>query len=556
MDFITKRTGQESLKILSELALVCSNRGGPLSESLYSLVTEERYLDLINFEFDYNLDTTSDDFIYARQIQALYSKQDFIDLAIDKERVAFEKFLQTEELCRQTNLALESLQSLDWDTSGILYLASQKIAKILGDVPSLEDLKLEFGPGANTSTKSAEANIRVKLSANLECSSNLIPLVRDLLEQVPCLAQFNSYKESDETLSVRIKLANGKLAFVPKTSKELRSIVVEPVLNGLLQKGIGSHMKERLLKHGIDLSDQYRNQRLAQKGSIDGSLATIDLTSASDCVARGLVWSLLPLGWASLLDMARTEAVSYNGETYLLEKFSSMGNAFTFELESLIFYSLAWAVCKYHHIDHQEVSVYGDDIIVPVAAYEYLEKVLTTCGFLLNKKKSFAKGPFRESCGADYLNGIDIRPYYVRQLISDRILYSMHNWFIRHCEFELARAVFSFTYPPVRLFGPDGYGDGHLIGDFHLRSSRTLTRKGYEGGVFDTYTLKPKSFKRPLPGDFMFPLYSIYVKGDCFETEAADGDVLRGTRGYSKISIYTMTTSMFGAVKFQSPNLR
>lgn len=546
MDFLSMRTEQESLKILSELAQECSSLGGPLSSHLNELVKKKEYLTVIQYSFDYcdpSLDLN--DVCYARQIQALFSKQDFIDLGVDKEEVAFLKFVQTENLCRETNARLSSGRSLDWDTNGVLYLASQKIARILGRAPVLSELDFMFGPGANTSTKTEEANPRVKLSSRLECSSNLLPVVRELLEELPHLARLNSNGENENTLSVDVTLASGKLAFVPKTSLEHRSIVVEPSLNGLIQKGIGTWMKKRLLRAGIDLSDQHRNQRLAMKGSIDGTLATVDLSSASDTVSRELVWNLLPFEWASLLDCARSETVTYKGEVFLLEKFSSMGNAFTFELESLIFYSLAWACCKYNQIDHELVSVYGDDIVIPVSAYQLLDGVLTECGFILNKKKSFSSGPFRESCGADYFNGFDIRPYYNKTLISDRNLYSMHNWFVRHCEFSLARIALQHTYVPVRLFGPDGYGDGHLIGDYTLRQSRTLQRRGFDGGVFDTYTLKQKSFNRRLPGDFIFPSYSIYVKGDCIDTVATDPDVVRGSRGYKKISIYTLIKTIF-----------
>jgi hypothetical protein len=268
-----------------------------------------------------------------------------------------------------------------------------------------------------------------------------------------------------------------------------------------------------------------------------------------------LVWDQLPYDWACLLDLFRTPVVAYKGENYLLEKFSSMGNAYTFELESLLYYSLTLSVCQYLKISSQDVSVYGDDIICPVEAYDLLQRVLNACGFLFNENKSFASGPFRESCGADFLDGFDIRPWYLKTLISDRILYSMHNYFLRHGESQLADVALSFTHPPERLFGPDGYGDGHLLGNHALRSSRKNKRLGYCGGVFDSYTLGPKHYFRLFPGDYVYPCYSIYVSPvidsldrTLYGLGTSDEDdmfIVRGTRGYKKLSIYTLASGIF-----------
>lgn len=567
MSYLKKRTIEESIKLVMRLADECKTYGGPLTSHLYELVCEERWLEIIDYNFDYEADYTTDDFIYARQIQGLVEKQDFIDLGIDKEQVAYKKFLLSEDMCRSTNTRLEDLSSLNWDVSAVMYYASQKIGKILGCVPTIDSLDLSFGPGANTSTESLISNSRVKMSSRLECGMNLLPILRELLEELPVLSYAHATSErlDEESFTVAVDVVPGKLAFVPKNSRSHRSIVVEPPLNGLLQKGIGSYMKERLKAVGLDLSDQSRNQVLACKGSIDGSLATIDLSMASDCICRNLVWCLLPYDWAVLLDYARTPVVEYTTgntiESFLIEKFSSMGNAYTFELETVLFYGLAYGVCKHLQIDSTDMRVYGDDIIMPSQGFDLLSEVLQDCGFKLNAKKSFSKGPFRESCGSDYLNGIDIRPYYLRTQVTDRVLFSMHNWFFRHGELKLAAFVEQETHEPDRLYGPDGYGDGHLIGEWQPRQSRTRLRAGFEGGVFDTYTLKPKFFKKQLRCDYVFPCYSIYVRGESQYTPLVgdegtpvDPDVIRGSRGYTKISIYTLARSIFTRVWDEVPD--
>lgn len=576
MSFFTKqRTAMSSISIVDDIVDYISINALPLTRQICNLAKEGRYLDIIKFEIDYTWAFTTDDFIMARQVQAFYSKADYIELGVDKEVVAYARFCESEEMCRDANVRLSNLSdSLDWDVNAVLYYAGENISRILGPVPALDDLNFSFGPGASTSTKGAIASARSKLSGSLECSMEMISSLGVVLEQFPLLCDAHDVLhrtgELDpldkriatsglDTWTVPVTIVPGKLSFVPKTALTHRSIVVEPVLNGLVQKGIGSYLKSLLLKQGIDLSDQTRNQRLAREGSIRDNLATVDLSMASDCVARELVWSLLPFEWASFLDTYRTGVVEYKGIITRLEKFSSMGNAFTFELESLLFFAITKAVCRHLKVSGN-VSVYGDDIICPVQAYDLLEKVLTFCGFKFNKKKSFASGPFRESCGADYYQGIDIRPYYNEHVISERVLYVMHNWFMRHCEFKIASYILTFYInKELALYGPDGYGDGHLIGAWNPRKSRKLQRSGFDGGVFDTYRLNPVTIKKfLLPGDYVYPVYSIYVgpqgSPDCVLDCTSDGYdpknpanmyTIRGSRSVTKISIYTLARSIF-----------
>jgi hypothetical protein len=545
------------------LSRKCAELGGPLSRQLFNLLRDQRYRELIDFEIDYTWAFSDVDFLYARQIMGLVEKQDFLDLGVNKEAIAVERFMQSENMCRETNLRLESA-SPNRDVNAIFYLASQKIAKILGEVPSIGSLDMSFGPGANTSVNSLIASSRTKLAGRLECGMNLLPIVRELIEEFPHLCEYNEtaesilsdrrYDEKLETFGAALHVEPGKLAFVPKNCKTHRSIVVEPVLNGLIQKGIGTYMKKRLLSAGLDLSDQTRNQRMARKGSVDGSLATVDLSMASDCVSRGLVWSLLPYDWVVLLDQSRSAVVKYKKEYIELQKFSSMGNSYTFELESLIFFALTFATCKHLNESVKEISAYGDDIICPVGAYDLLEQVLTYAGFKLNSKKSFSVGRFRESCGADYLDGMDIRPFYLKSILNERVLFSMHNFFMRHLEFHLAKIVKKYTQPQLRLFGPDGYGDGHLIGPWQPLKARKRVRAGWEGGTFKTYSLKPRHYKWQLYSDYMYPLYTAYMstfieysdKLTPLIQEEDDMWVVRGTRGYEVKSIYTLATTIFG----------
>lgn len=207
---------------------------------------------------------------------------------------------------------------------------------------------------------------------------------------------------------------------------------------------------------------------MAQTASRNKDLATIDLSMASDTISYGIILELFPQGWFELMDQARAPSYKIENKWYDYHKFSAMGNGFTFEMESLLFFALASAVAE-HLEETGPVSVYGDDIIIPTNCSELLIEVLSVCGFSINKEKSFIDGPFRESCGGDYFEGYDVRAFYLKDKISYRVLFLYHNY--------LVRKGLNFVYVKVfklirRLIGRENCesfrgssieGDGHLL---------------------------------------------------------------------------------------------
>jgi hypothetical protein len=262
------------------------------------------------------------------------------------------------------------------------------------------------------------------------------------------------------------------------------------------------------------------------------------------------------MDWFFCLKRFRTGTARFEGSSLALEKFSSMGNGYTFPLETLIFYAIAFGVCVELGIPTHDVRAYGDDIICPTQAYPLLAEVLTHLGFDVNRKKSFSEGPFRESCGADYFQGIDIRPVYVKDRLLVADLFRLHNHYWRMYDYEATDAIIALIDPSIRIFGPDGYGDGHLLGEWVPEPKPKHIAKGWAGSVFDTFTWKPRRSFRTYIGDRVLPTYSIYTRESASYNwweaayEPASPDAISSKEGLSvglpgklgcrRISVYTL----------------
>jgi hypothetical protein len=230
------------------------------------------------------------------------------------------------------------------------------------------------------------------------------------------------------------KVSHNKISFVPKSFKTLRSIATEPLLNGYLQKGIDIIMRRRLKAiAGIDLGDRSFNQEMARLGSLGGSnpYCTIDLSSASDSMSIELVRDLLPYDWFDLLDRTRSHRYEYRGASKRYHKFVSMGDGFCFPLQTLIFASVCHAVSVVNG-SPLDFRVYGDDIVVRQSDALVVLELLRFLGFRNNPDKTYIHGSFRESCGADWIGGLDVRPAYLNFRFTTNVdLFKFHNATLR-----------------------------------------------------------------------------------------------------------------------------
>lgn len=405
-------------------------------------------------------------------IRELYSKYDDGKPSEEKSSTTWKRFQEAEVQCQNTNRHFYETANRDPFWVGVRRRIWSALGAFNWDTAARY---FGFGPGSTTRLTRREAFAAYKYSGIPESTVGNAVLASCAIRMIPLWNQ--SVRSSAEELGIDglVSLVPGNSVIaVPKNYKTDRTIAKEPCMNIYVQKGIGRCIRKRLYQVGINLDDQTKNQKAALQGSRDGLLATVDLSMASDTLSYEVVSWLLPNDWWWALEQSRSPVgVLPSGDVVKYQKFSSMGNGYTFELETLIFWAITQQACR-PNVEERDTSVvvYGDDIIVPSVHYEELCKRLQQAGFTPNLTKSFSEGPYRESCGKHYYSGADVTPFYVRRPVQelDR-LFLLHNnlkrWGGRTgidvsdlCE-QLRRLAPAKWREP-RL--PDGFGDGAFIG--------------------------------------------------------------------------------------------
>lgn len=335
-------------------------------------------------------------------------------------KAALDSFLKQELANRDTNAHLSGrlINFCDSFLASVLHTAARHVERILGKLDLNEVIgRSSFGPGANVGCGGTATSSFNKMKAVPTVTPELSTFAQSILESVPGWAQYHKERSNpcDSTLSALEQFPGGVFFTVPKSSDTDRGCEKQPIINSFIQKGIGATMRRRLYRTtGIDLTDQSRNRDAARRASLDGSLATIDLSNASNSISYWVVRLLLPQDWFHLMDITRTHRVQLpDGTWHELEMFSAMGNGFTFELESILFYAIVKSAMELDNTDG-EILVYGDDIVCPTESVNAVISALQGCGFLVNGKKSFWHGSFRESCGGDFYAGHNITPLKLR----------------------------------------------------------------------------------------------------------------------------------------------
>jgi hypothetical protein len=326
---------------------------------------------------------------------------------------------------------------------------------------------------------------------------------------------------------------SSKLTTVPKSAKTDRVICIEPDLNIYVQLGTGALIREKLRRSGLDLGTQSNNQRAASTAHITG-LCTMDLSSASDLISYMAVKVLVPEDWQQLLLFSRVDSTTLpDGSIHQLEKWSSMGNGYTFELETLIFYCLLLAVQEVDGFAGTTLA-YGDDLIFPSRHLDAVTKALNFLGFRVNAKKTFGKGSFFESCGSDWFNGKNVRPIFFRSESHDyqTVCYTYANglrrWAHRRngggsCDSRILPAwlhCFRAVQRHDQFCIPEGFGEVGFTADFDF------AKPGYVNGL---YTFRYRALR---PYECVVDLGGAYLHSLTTPTDFGMGvEALRGRFG-------------------------
>lgn len=217
---------------------------------------------------------------------------------------------------------------------------------------------------------------------------------------------------------IEVRPVASKIQLVPKSYKINRVIAMEDPMLSYYQHGLLKSFDRLFLKklrRRIDLHDEGRSRVKAQEGSAVPSMyATIDLSSASDSVANGLVQSWFAgTVLEKILPLARTTHGYYEDKRVEFPQYASMGSTICFPLECIVFAAQCEATIAASGVDPRtsHYCVYGDDIVIESEFAPALIARLERNGFSVNEDKSYYSDlHFREACGGEYAWGHEVTP--------------------------------------------------------------------------------------------------------------------------------------------------
>lgn len=404
--------------IYSQLSSLCEQdlgRKTPLEMPCPSSLSRE---DFAKDYFLYNL---------LRKVEPFERKS---EVPVDVVRRSLDKFADSEWRCTVMNRHGRFYSALDKETNTFfleaLRLARGWISRVMMEHwPRWEDARYTSGASSTTARKQSMSYLKWAghaMGGKMSSTKAALAVVTHLI--APEYGPSWAYS--------RVSIQNhSRFDFVAKTEKTVRFMACENEYNMLAQKCVGDCIRTALLAAGVDLNDQRVNQSLSRWASIMRNQGTVDLSNSSDNQSLWLHKELLPSSLLNWVLATRTPETSVDGKfCYRLQKTATMGNGFIFELQSLIYAGLAYAVTWLTPGGREsDISVYGDDIIVSTPVVEPLLQLFEWLGMEPNWEKSFwGDTPFRESCGSHWYDGWDVTPFYVKEPLSNkRALYRAVN---------------------------------------------------------------------------------------------------------------------------------
>lgn len=439
----------------------------------------------------------------------------------DAEQRAFDKFLSVNERCRnwrvedlseEQRIFFNELKNTLWRFEARSDLGTLSIDRLFD--------RFRVGPGASLKARGTDFYTKV-FDSRLSCTrSSLYEAWRLYTSRNPRWQSSELCRSANHGPCIVVE--GNSMSFVPKTNVIKRSICTEPSINMMLQLSLGSFIEDGLRKqYGIDLGIQPdKNRELARIGSVDGSYGTIDLESASDSLALSLLRPLLDRHFMAILELLRSPSTLYKGKKVELHMVSTMGNGYTFPLQTLLFAGVVVTTARMRGFPLRfpkgnlgTFGVFGDDIIVERELYDDVVANLELLGFRVNRSKSFNEGTFRESCGHDYYCGQNIRGVYVKRIrtVQDRfvLVNRLNDWTARTgipVRSTIAALLRTVPFTPVPLGENDDAGIKvpyyylkNRVRDKHVQSIlyKRYTAVPHELVFFDSGTIiSPRGEKR------------------------------------------------------------
>lgn len=371
------------------------------------------------------LDNPDTDAIFAvRQICLLHSKIS-LPCSDARNRKAVTGFIQNEKVVRWYDQTRDCLMLSQFSRMAVL---------LFGDVFQNVDEDIYYGHMTPKHGPGATAD---RLRGNAKFNQS------EWTERLEAVFPFGEYLSPNwryfQDLSVDL-LEPGqerpvRVVLVPKTPKTPRIIAVEPTCMQYMQQAIlrsilGHIERDDILSKLVYFDAQEPNQLLALEGSRKGTYATLDLSDASDRVSAQLVRELVRHfpHLAEGLDATRSRKADVPKVGVIrLAKYASMGSAVCFPIEAMVFLTIVFLGLQ-DQLNRPmskrdiacaigQVCVYGDDIIVPTDSAICVVQRLEAFGLKVNADKSFWTGKFRESCGKEYYDGVDVSVVRARMLL-------------------------------------------------------------------------------------------------------------------------------------------
>lgn len=380
--------------------------------------------------------------------QAEASVKKLLDPAYDRWPATKQAWFDTEATCEANNVRFAEMRSRiesgqpptdDPSVNRLCLRFYEALRFALGDTFPTEEIceQAYYGPGSTVSVRGREVHYARKVEA-LECGSAARELAVESLRHDKAVWKHvgmdPTYSLNDSAIAGfkrvtrELLAANGepsdRLMFIHKSITALRSIGAQPTCSGMVQLGVHSYGVRVLERVNVFLEDQSWNQKGARAGSIawegENPWCTLDKSNASNLLALGLVQTFFPPSWGKALCRLRTPTYTapeeLGGGTHTYHMYAGMGNGTTFFVETLVFWAMAYATSGEESVDafvrKREYAVYGDDVVLRRDHAKAYMAFATFMGFAFNAEKTFLEGPFRESCGADYFAGVNVRPGY------------------------------------------------------------------------------------------------------------------------------------------------